>query len=221
MARRRPGRRRGGGGADERRPGSAAARAAAARAAGAVQARHPDPGRHRASSRTPPGWRSPTWSRRASTPASRRSGSPTTSCPLLLIVGMVLVATLVQAVARQLFLVRSGRDRPGRALRDPPPGLPALPGAQPGVPRQLHLRAGHLAPDLRRRRDLRDARDRLRRAGHRRADPGRHRRTAALPRPQARAGRAVLRPVPGLADQLVPPELGRELQASPARRSRW
>ena len=35
---------------------------------------------------------------------------------------------------------------------------------------------GDLAADLRRRRDLRDARDRLRRPDHRGADPGRHRR---------------------------------------------
>ena len=52
--------------------------------------------------------RSPTSSRRASTTASRRSGSPTTSSRCCSIVGIVLVATIIQAVARQLFLVRSG-----------------------------------------------------------------------------------------------------------------
>ena len=81
--------------------------------------------------------------------------------------------------------VRTGR--PGRALRAAPPGVRALPGAVPGVPRRLHLRPGDLAADLRHRRDLRAARDRLRRAGHRRADPGRHRGAAARPRREARA----------------------------------
>ena len=119
-------------------------------------------------------WRSPTWSRSASTPASRRSGRPTTSSRCSRSSRLVLVATLTQAVARNLFLVRSGVIGQDVLLRGAPPGLPALPGAEPGLPRRLHLRAGDLAPDLRRRRHLRDARDRLRRPGHRRAHAGRH-----------------------------------------------
>ena len=112
-------------------------------------------------------------------------------------------------------------DRPGHPLRAAPPGVPALPGAQPGLPRRLHLGPGDLAADLRRRRDLRDARDRLRRPGHRRADPGRHRRAAALPRRQARPGRADAagRSWPG--SRCGSAASPRSPTRSPARRSRW
>ena len=55
--------------------------------------------------------------------------------PLLAIVACVLLATIVQALARNRFLVPAGPHRPGRALRGPPPGVPALPGAEPGLPR--------------------------------------------------------------------------------------
>ncbi len=60
------------------------------------------------SSRTPPASRSRTWSRRASTPASRRSASPTTSARSGSWSGLVLLATALQAIARNVFLVRSG-----------------------------------------------------------------------------------------------------------------
>ena len=108
-----------------------------------------------------------------------------------------------------------GPGRPGRALRAAAPGVQALPGAEPGLPRGLHLGPGDLPADLRRRRDLRDARDRLRRTGHRRADPGRHRRAAALPRREARSGRADVRAVPGLAHAVVPPRVREVLQGHP------
>ena len=141
--------------------------------------------------------------------------------PLLVIVGIVLVATITQAVARQLFLVRSGKIGQDMLFEIRAAGVPALPGAEPGLPRGLHLGPGDLAADLRRRRDLRDARDRLRRPGHRGAHAGRHRRPAALPRREAGPGRADVRPVPGLADALVPHASPRSPTGSPARRSRW
>ncbi len=77
----------------------------------------------------------------------------------------------MQAVTRRTFLVKSGQDRPGHALRGPAAGLPALPEAQPGLPRRVHLGPGDLPADLRHGRDLRDARDRVRRPGHRRCSP--------------------------------------------------
>ena len=108
-----------------------------------------------------------------------------------------------------------GDDRPGRPLPDPAAGVPALPATQPRLPRQLHLGPGDLPADLRRRRHLRDARVRVRRPGHRRADPGRDGRPAAVPRRQARPGGAGLRAVPGVADQLVPQVVGQELPRHP------
>ena len=96
--------------------------------------------------------------------------------PLFVIVGFVLLATIIQAISRNIFLVRSGTDRPEHPLRDPAAAVPPLPATEPGVPRLLHVRPGDLPPDLRRRRHLRDARDRVRRADHRGPDPRRHRR---------------------------------------------
>ncbi len=106
-------------------------------------------------------------------------------------------------------------DRPGRALRAAAPGVQALPGAEPGLPRRLHLGPGDLPTDLRRRCDLRDARDRLRRPRHRRADAGRHRGAAALPRREAGSGRADVRTVPGLDHAVVPPRVREVLQGHP------
>ena len=135
--------------------------------------------------------------------------------PLLLIVGAVLVATITQAVTRNVFLVRSGTIGQERPVPDPAAGVPAVPAPQPRLPRQLHLGSGDLPPDLRRRRPLRDARVRLRRAGDRPADVGRHGRPAAVPRRQARPGGPALRAVPRLADQLVPQGVGQELPRHP------
>ena len=92
---------------------------------------------------------------------------------------LVLVATIIPGRRAQPVPGPLRADRPGHPLRDPSPGVPPLPGPEPVLPRPLHLRAGDLPADLRRRRDLRDARDRVRRPGHRGADPGRHRRAAA------------------------------------------
>ena len=87
---------------------------------------------------------------------------------------------------------------------------------QPGVPRRLHLGPGDLPADLRRRRDLRDARDRLRRPGHRRAHPGRHRRRCCSSSTSSSALVALLlRAVPALADQLVPQGVRQELPGHP------
>ncbi len=106
-------------------------------------------------------------------------------------------------------------DRAGHPLRDPAPRVPALPEAQPGIPRRLHVRAGDLAPDVRHGRALRDARVRLRRPGDRRPHAARHRRTAAGARREAGPGRAALLPVPALAHQLVPSRVGRHLPRHP------
>ena len=135
--------------------------------------------------------------------------------PLVEIVAIVLARDDHPGDLAQHLPGALGQDRPGHPLRDPAAGLPPLPAAQPGVPRLLHLGPGDLPADLRHRRDLRDARDRLRRADHRRPDPGRHRRPAALPRRQAGPGRAGVRAVPGLVDQLVPQGVGQELPRHP------
>ena len=65
-------------GTARRRLEAAAARAAARRTSGRSGCSS-----RSWSSRTPPGWRSPTWSRRASTPASRRSATSDDLEPLL------------------------------------------------------------------------------------------------------------------------------------------
>ncbi len=83
---------------------------------------------------------------------------------LVTIVAMLLFATLVQAVARQRFLVTSGPRRAGRAVRGAAPGVRALPAAEPGVPRRVHVRPRHLSSDLRHGGHRRDARDRVRRS---------------------------------------------------------
>ena len=106
------------------------------------------------------------------------------------------------------------------AARAAAPGVPALPAAQPGLPRPLHLRPRHQPPHVRRRRDRRDARHRVRRADQRRPDPRRHVRAAAGARSRAGPGGAVQPPVPALADQLVPAPVVRRLPAYPRDRRR-
>ncbi len=107
-------------------------------------------------------------------PPIREDGDTTV---LFTIVGIALFATIAAGGHPAHLPGAVGPDRPGHALRDPAAGLPALPEAQPGLPRRLHLGPGDLPADLRHGRDLRDARDRLRRAGHRGAHPRRHRRS--------------------------------------------
>ena len=198
VARAGQGRRRRGRRADDRGHHRRRLEAAAARAARAVQAGDPDPGRdRRRGERRPAGHPLPgQGGHRHRHPADPRRRQPRAAAPhrgagARRHADPGAGATAVPRPVRP--------DRPGRALRAAAPGVRPLPGAEPGLPRRLHLGPGDLPADLRRRRDLRDARDRLRRPGHRRADAGRHRRAAALPRREAGSGRADLRAVPGLA----------------------
>ena len=130
-------------------------------------------------SRTPPGCRSRCLVKaRASTAASRRSRRRRRPRPLLIDRRRSCWSRRSSRRSPGSVFLRALRpDRPGHPARAAPAGVPPLPAAEPGVPRPLHLGPGDLPADLRRRRDLRDARDRLRRPGHRRADPGRHRRS--------------------------------------------
>ena len=144
-----------------------------------------------------------TWSRRASTAASRRSQADGDLEPLLDDRRRcVLAATIAPGGhAGSVFLVRSGPDRPGHALRAPAPGLPALPAPEPGLPRRATPRAGSIS---RQTSDV-DAIYEMLETGFDGLV------TAALtlvgtavlllvPRRQARPGRAALLPVPAAAD---------------------
>ena len=78
--------------------------------------------------------------------------------------------------------------RAGRPAGAAPPGLHSLSAARRRLPRPLHLRPRHLAPDQRRRRHHRAAGGRLRRVGHRRADHGRRRGADGQPGHEAGTG---------------------------------
>ena len=80
--------------------------------------------------------------------------------PLLLVVGLVLGAThrCRPSPATSSWSGPAGSARTSSSSCAA--GSSGTSRAQPGLPRPLHLRPGDLAADLRRRRDLRDARDR-------------------------------------------------------------
>ena len=135
----------------------------------------------------------------------------------------LLGAVVLQAVSRRSFLRAVRPDRPGRAARAAAPGVPRTSsGSSVGLPRPLHLRPGDLPADLRHRRDLRAARDRLRRPGDRRAHPGRRRRSCCS-RSTSQLGLVALVCFPFLLllARWFRKDVGRRPTASPARRSRW
>ena len=75
--------------------------------------------------------------------ASRRSGDGDDLAPLLVIVGVVLVADARSRRSPGSSFLRAVRaDRPGRPARAAAAGVPPLPAAQPGVPRRATPPAG-------------------------------------------------------------------------------
>ena len=127
-------------------------------------------------------------------PADPRGRRPRAAAEIV----AVLVAAIVQAITRTFpgALGTIGQ----KVFFHCGCGCSGTSSGSAGLPRQLHVGAGHLAADLRRRRDQRDAGERLRRSDHRGADTGRHGSPVALARREARPGRPGLLPVAGLAD---------------------
>ena len=67
---------------------------------------------------------------------------------LLIIVGILLVAVVVQAVTRQVFLYLSGKVGQQVLLTLRRRIFAPLSQALAGLPRQLHVGPGHLSPDV-------------------------------------------------------------------------
>ncbi len=134
---------------------------------------------------------------------------------LYTIVALVLLATIIQAITRRTFLVKSGKVGQDMLYEVRRRVFRHFQRLSPAFHDEYTSGPGDLPADLRHGRDLRDARDRVRRPGDRRAHPGRRRDPAAHPRREARAGGAGLLPVPALADQLVPQGVLQDLPRHP------
>ena len=130
-------------------PGSCAAGAARCSASLLRPHRRPLLARRRCSSSSTPSRSSPARgsSRSASTRASRRSSTAAAAASRRS--STVVIALVVVTIDRRGHVQRLPPDprprRPGRRARPAPPRVHALPGAQPVVPRALHVGPGHLA----------------------------------------------------------------------------
>ena len=129
------------------------------------------------------------------------NGDPTTL--IVVIVVFVLVA-IVQAWTFRLFFELSGRIGQDVLLRSAHAALRPLPGAQPRLPRALHVGTRDLAPDVRHRGVERPARGRRAEPGHGRPVHRHHRRDHAGARLATRARGVAVVPGRRVADVVVP-----------------